>query len=668
MRRKHLGYLIIISLFLLFSCQENNKNGDLTLKSTSLDSKFIHLPEYKWISDFQNYFDETYSTRFHQRFDQSIQAHKWEDAAGYLIAYGISAKQTQSLDSIFVSKATDFYTNNSDKISNEAKSTLAHYLGAQYKNVLQFEKAKEWFGKSFSIEPETTIIKQSIGLSHLLLGQIYFEQRDLVNAEEQILTSLKIFDEIGDKENQGKGYLLMHALHVRNLAYEKAENYLDQAIDIFEKEKSEFYALTAHIFYVQYHMEKNDSLKAIGQIDKMAKYAKSYEGITDYHKGFLNQFLVFKHISQENEDSATYYLNQSKEIVDKTGIPDLKMRHFFIGISYAMKFHKPIENPEEVEMFYEELSKLESPNLQKRYQLAYALYDYYRGKGDYKKSNEYGGFLIRDAHLQAAEKVKSQLFELETRYETEKKEKTILKQEQKIEQKNKTIIYLILASILIVLVFLLLIIWTKNKVILKEKLLTQNFTAQLLEKTENERKRIASDLHDSVSNELVNLRHVIENSDSNLKMKIDSILEEVRNISRNISPTMFDKVGLKLSVEQLTERIQQQHDFFLSSEITYKGGLSSAKELQLYRIIQEAITNTLKHADAVAGKITIEETDKNIMLEIKDNGKGFDVDKMMEKGNSFGLLNIRERVKYLNGTVDFKSDSSGTIINIVVPK
>lgn len=70
----------------------------------------------------------------------------------------------------------------------------------------------------------------------------------------------------------------------------------------------------------------------------------------------------------------------------------------------------------------------------------------------------------------------------------------------------------------------------------------------------------------------------------------------------------------------------------------------------------------------MAGKISIEENDKTINVEIKDNGKGFDVPKMLEKGNCFGLLNISERVKYLNGTVNFQSDSSGTIIKITIPK
>ena len=76
----------------------------------------------------------------------------------------------------------------------------------------------------------------------------------------------------------------------------------------------------------------------------------------------------------------------------------------------------------------------------------------------------------------------------------------------------------------------------------------------------------------------------------------------------------------------------------------------------------------MKHADALAGKITLTEDSKFVYAEIKDNGKGFDVNKMLEKGNCFGLLNITERTKFINGTVQFKSGVNGTVLKISIPK
>lgn len=668
MRHLKVFYLVFFSLFWLFSCQENNQNRKSDLEKTKIESKYESLQDYTWLSDFQNFYTDGYQTKFNQLINENTEANNIENIAAYYIAYGIASKQTQTIDTAYVQKAISFLEKNSTKISAEANSTLSHFIGAQYKNARLVEESNKWFENSFSDIEESDSHRQIIGLSHLLMGQNYLEQRILDQTEIHLVSALKIFEEIKDNENRGKVYLLLHTLYVRHAAFDKAETYLEKAIEIFEQEKSDFYAITAQIFYIHYRMEQMDSINAVSQIDKMANYAKDYKDISDYHKGFLNQFLTFKHIYLNNEDSALYYLNKTKEIAERTGIQDLKMRSFFIDVSYSHHFKKPLENPDEVESYFDALNNSEGNYTQQLYQLAIPLYDYYKKKGDYQKANKYVNFMFDQVNTQLTSTMKKQLFELETKYETERKEKTILLQEQKIQDKNKIIYLLIIGAIFIVFSFLIWVFWLKNKSILKEKKLTENFASQLLHNTEAERKRIASDLHDSVSNELVNLRHSLEGKDMTLKVKIDSILEEVRNISRNISPTLFDKIGLELSIEQLVERIQTQHDFFLSAEINYNKGINSEKELQLYRIIQEAITNILKHANAVAGKITIEETESSILVEVKDNGVGFDVNKMLEKGDCFGLLNITERAKYLNGQVNFHSDENGTIVNITIPK
>nr|WP_159447488.1 sensor histidine kinase [Moheibacter sediminis] len=487
-------------------------------------------------------------------------------------------------------------------------------------------------------------------------------------AEKHLVNALNIFEEVQDLTNQGTVYLLMHSLYTQNNAYNEAEKFLKKAISIFEKDKNDFLAFAAHVSYVHFYIEQGDTLTTIKQIDKLSEFAKTYKDITDYDKGLLNQFNAFKFIAKKDEDSASYYLQVAREIAERNVDPDLDMRNFFQEILFSKAFDKPLEDVEQAEAFYKELAKDKEHNRQFMEQIADVLFKFYQQKGEHYKANQYAIFLIEDANKQTEERAKGYLFELERKFETEQKEKTILLQEKKLTDKNKIILSMVIITIFIVLISILAFVWSKNKSIIKEKKITENYASQLLQKTEDERKRIASDLHDSVSNELVNLRHAIDNNNIQLKDKIDFILEEVRNVSRNISPILFDKIGLKSSVEQLTERIQNQHYFFISSEIDYKGELGNDKELQLYRIIQEAITNILKHADAIAGKVTVTEDSNFVNVEIKDNGKGFNVDKMIEKGNCFGLLNITERTKFLNGTVNFHSDNKGTIIKISIPK
>lgn len=419
---------------------------------------------------------------------------------------------------------------------------------------------------------------------------------------------------------------------------------------------------------VHLNVAKTDTLSAITYIDSLSIYAQDYALIPEYQETILNQLLAFKHIAKREKNDAEKYLKISRDLSDASNNPDLQMRTLFQELMYSEIFEVPLKNPEEVEEFYDKIASRDEPNNQMMVQLGSALRKYHASNGDYEKAYQHAKFLLRDKSKALDELISGKLFELERKFETEQKENRILIQEKKLESQKGMIMGLGSGAVVLILLFSLVIIWNKNRSILREKALTDTFTSQLLSKTEDERKRIASDLHDSVSNELINLRHALEEKSLSFKSQIDSILEEVRSISRNLSPTLFDKLGLKESIEQLTDRAQTQNRFMLTADLEYSGVLSTDVELQLYRIIQEATTNMIKHSNALAGKITLQEDSKFVYAEIKDNGKGFDVDKMLEKGNCFGLLNITERTKFINGTVTFKSDAKGTTIKITIPK
>ena len=224
-------------------------------------------------------------------------------------------------------------------------------------------------------------------------------------------------------------------------------------------------------------------------------------------------------------------------------------------------------------------------------------------------------------------------------------------------------------------------VWRKDKVqkiekfeiekanqLIQEHLNNLNFTKQLLETTEVERKRIATDLHDSISHELLGLKSMGQDDWQTVNHKIDHIINDIRRISRNLHPTMFEQIGLLPNLEQLLERVQIQHDFLVSTEIVYHSSLNTADELQIYRIIQEALTNIIKYADAYAAKITMMETQHDINIEIKDNGKGFEVTETLNGSHAFGLHNIIERSRVIGGEAKIQSSATGTTININIPK
>jgi len=226
----------------------------------------------------------------------------------------------------------------------------------------------------------------------------------------------------------------------------------------------------------------------------------------------------------------------------------------------------------------------------------------------------------------------------------------------------------LIALLLLIIVFGIVYFQRKRKHIEKESTMRSQFTKQLFETIESNQQRIASDLHDSIGNELITLKRSANPDQVALKAKIDQLMETIRTISRNLHPVMFERIGLKITLDQLVERIQYADHFMLTAEIDYQKGLSPTTELQVYRIVQEAITNIIKHADAIAGKISIEEKQQVVLITIKDNGKGFNVEQTMESSKAFGIHNIVERVQAISGSIAIKSGSAGTHISIEIPK
>ena len=289
-------------------------------------------------------------------------------------------------------------------------------------------------------------------------------------------------------------------------------------------------------------------------------------------------------------------------------------------------------------------------------------------KKDYKSALLYEEAIGKTDDSLASREMAHKVLELDKKYQTEKKEQQIQIQEKTIVNKNTTIALLISLFMGLFLVVVIIAATQKQKKLRRERQDAQQYTKQLLEKTEEERKRIASDLHDSVSHELLALKNSFEEKASITNEKIDAIINDIRIISRNLHPVMFDKIGLKASIEQLAERTESVNDFMVTSDITYSGSLPTADELQLYRIIQEALSNIIKYASAMAAKITISENLQMVHVEIKDSGKGFNVNETFQNSNAFGLHNIIERSRAIGGQAKIFSDHNGTVITIEIKK
>lgn len=197
----------------------------------------------------------------------------------------------------------------------------------------------------------------------------------------------------------------------------------------------------------------------------------------------------------------------------------------------------------------------------------------------------------------------------------------------------------------------------------------------LLEGQEKERERIATDLHDNISNQLALLRHDLEMQASTadfskIRQSIATMVDvsrEVRYLSQNQSAHILRRYGLFTAVEELVNTIANEFNLKITVDFFGEGNnLSEDIKINLYRSCQEALQNVVKHANASEVEVQLIQHNHSIDLTITDNGNGFDAGNY--RGMGLGLENIRLRIeKQLGGKVNIDSrEGEGTTIIITI--
>ncbi len=194
----------------------------------------------------------------------------------------------------------------------------------------------------------------------------------------------------------------------------------------------------------------------------------------------------------------------------------------------------------------------------------------------------------------------------------------------------------------------------------------KKYTMALLEAQEKERKRVSKELHDGVGQKLLLIKNSLTLNPTKTSDIVDSTIEDIRSISRNLHPVQLEKFGLTKAIENIVEDLNDLTTIFFSDEIdNIDNFFPKEKEIYLYRIIQECINNIIKHSNATAARIVAKKEGNKVTITIQDNGKGFNLDESLNKQKSFGLKSLQERVDFLKGKISFNTEENkGTIVTI----
>lgn len=224
------------------------------------------------------------------------------------------------------------------------------------------------------------------------------------------------------------------------------------------------------------------------------------------------------------------------------------------------------------------------------------------------------------------------------------------------------------------------------KTLMEKMDLERKYLSRIIETEENERRRISRELHDEIGQALTAIKFNLDRIDKDLpdpssitrerlreaQALSNQTLKAMRQLSMDLRPTMLDDLGLiptlRWYIQNFSNRLNMESHFQATG---FERNLPPQIETAFYRIIQEALNNIGKHSEANRVEVIMEQKDSVIYASIIDNGKGFELNRVLQPGSperGFGLIGMQERVSILKGHIDIRSrPGSGTQIQIEIP-
>ena len=609
------------------------------------------------------------------------------------------------------------------KTNPDAKKTATIYsdLTWYYSNV-SIDSALYYGGKAIY---ESKKLNDSTLMAQVFsdVGAVYFRKGDYQNSKEHYLIAYKIRKAKNDKNGMAKININLANIYVTKQQYKPAMKAYLKALDYFESSNNGPVVSTtkANIGYV--FRELKNYPKAI----KYLTEANDYERKNNLFDRLCTSCLNIGNVYLEMKDTIKaleFYKKSLKSCLksgDKTAISSvynnigtIKSAQNKAKDAMAL-FNKSGKVRDELN------SDLDKASLQlniardytkaKRYEEARALLLKIKKIFENKKSNDnllltYNQLIPVYAHLNQpdsttfyAEKyaflkdqllntsVLNQTAELETKYQTEKKEKLLLQKDIEAKQKNNLLIVISVLTFFIVLIAFLIYRQQKLKATQQKQefeLKTAISKIETQNKLQEQRLAISRDLHDNIGSQLTfiissvdNVKYAFDIQNDKLDTKLTNISSFAKDTIVELRDTIWAMNNEAITFEDLQMRIlnfiekAQNSQDRIEFKIDIDNDLnqyqwSSVAGMNIYRTIQEAINNAIKYSNATIISVFVKNFDNQIQITILDNGKGFDME-TVTYGN--GILNMQKRIEDINGTIAIASKlNEGTTIVLDINK
>ena len=601
-------------------------------------------------------------------------------------------KEASYYDSARLFKAGENVIKIANELSNQAAVAEVHlYYGNYFFYTRNLDQSKKYFEQSLTESKKTDNSHLQV-LAQIRLSYLEYEVGDKEIGLKELENLFLLSKKTKDYENLAELYNLLGIikeetnklqdaakLYMEGLALSESKNLLyypavfqnnlglikyysgqpDDAVEDFKRgletaKKENNKRLISHIqinlcvFYVG----KNKLNEATVILREVLRYFRENNLPEELASAFINFGAAF-----DNPSAAIPYTDSAIVVLKKHNLNRELTKAYLTKSDLLIQLKKDKDAfsvLEEAKLLAKKTGSLD--DIASCYQLSYRIQTF---RKNYKEAlDAYTSYIQTKDSLDKNQTGKV-IKEMQLKYNVQKKETELEKEKtktiilEKINQEERFKRWLTVGIALTLLLVLMIAFYLRYLRKLREQ--QEHFSRQLIENTEKERLRIARDLHDDIGQSLSMIKSKISagktETSQNLEGELGRVIEQTREISKNLYPSYLEKIGLVRSVARLVENIQASTKLECSFEVADDvDQLPINTKTHLYRILQECVNNTIKHSGASALKISITKKNDEFELIYQDNGKGIEDQKEI---NGIGMFSIKERAKIIHGTLHF---------------
>ncbi|MDO5656568.1 MAG: histidine kinase [Flavobacteriaceae bacterium] len=544
--------------------------------------------------------------------------------------------------------------------------------GDMYYYLKQLEKSNQMYDSAIVIGEKAG---NPLGKANALLYKAgnFSDMGKFAEASLFLQDAIKTYESMQLKSGIMKAKNSLAVLYSQNDFFEEAEAERNQVIKLAEAVNN------YDILYAAYGNTAVDAQKQ-GNLQKQQLYfnkaldALNNAGLPDFYKISLLANLVNTEIKLNNLPEAQKLFATLTALNEKEGNKhrvDVIMAEKELALALG-NYPSAIALGKEYLAFRKEAKQVDGIRIALKF-----LADAYQRDGNSAKSLEHlNAYLALNDSISNRKNIQALTY-YQTLYETQKRDNQIKSQQDNIslletknELKQKQLIFGLLS---LGGIFGLFVMYRSRKFAIEKKKQQEQFSKNLIKITEEERKRISSELHDSIGQSLLLIKNRILLNPSDISNDISVVnnaIDEVRNISTALHPFQFEKLGLLKSIEYMVDQLQSHSKIFYNFESnTDFIEMPDYQKIYIYRIIQECLNNVEKHSQAEACQVQVTEHAQHFEFVVKDNGIGFDLTESADILNSLGMKTLKERTEIIGGKLLIDSEKNkGTIISLYFNK